>query len=89
LQARAINTTRARSGECGGMKIYRVTLTTGLQSLVKADRWLRKENTIEFRKGEMEVAKFYAASVAKIEDCTEGLPQKPEYLQSGLPGEMA
>lgn len=63
------------------MKTYRVTLTTGLQNFVKADRWLRQENTIEFRNGDMEAAKYYAASVMKIEDCTTGLPQKPEYLR--------
>ncbi|RBP36876.1 hypothetical protein DES53_11517 [Roseimicrobium gellanilyticum] len=70
------------------MKTYRVTLTIGVQSFIKADRWLKAGNTIEFLKNGTEVAKYYAASVEKIEDCTSGLPRQPEYLSPGIPPDM-
>jgi hypothetical protein len=88
LHVRAIPEVRCRNGMRAGMKTYRVTLTTGRQILVKADRWARHGNAIQFLSSHAEMERFYTVSVERIEDCTMGVPSRPEYLRPGLPPEM-
>jgi hypothetical protein len=67
------------------MKKYVLTLNIGLTSHIDADRWVKEENAVRFMRGGREVATYYIGTIRKIEDCTKGVPCKPEYVGEGLP----
>lgn len=67
-----------------GMKTYRVTLIKGLQIAVKADRWVKDGNTIGFLSGQTEIARYYTASMERIEDCTMAVLPKLVYLRPSV-----